>query len=158
MRKIPKKNYFIFLGLVVVTIVLTLYLGKWYKTTTEYKNNISPLASSIKKITIDELDSYLLDNPDALVYITDNDKNYDYEKELKKIIETYDLENYIVYLEINDSDYQKITNYYYNSKLEINNLVIFDDNKIKYFVAHDESDLTSDNTIDFLKEHKVIEE
>ena len=158
MRKIPKKNYFIFLGLVVVTIVLTLYLGKWYKTTNEYKNNISPLASSIKKITIDELDSYLLDNPEALVYITDNDKNYDYEKELKKIIETYDLENYIVYLEINDSDYQKIIDYYYNSKLEINNLVIFDDNKIKYFVAHDESDLTSDNTIDFLKEHKVIEE
>ena len=156
-RQISTKNYVIFAGLVIFTILTVLYLGKWYKTTEEYLTSISPLASILRVITIEELDSYLLDNPDAVVYITDKDKTYNYEEELKKLVENYDLENLVVYLELSEEDYKQMENYYFNSKLEVSNLVIFENNKIKYFLAHDEKDLTKENTINFLKEHEVIE-
>ena len=157
-RQIPTKNYFMLLGLTIVTFMVVLYFGSWYKTTNEYKNDISPLISVLNSITIEELDSYLLDNPESIIYISGTEKNYEYEKELKKIIENNNLQQTIIYLNLKENDYDKMDKYYFNDKLKINNLVIFENNKIQYFVAHNEKDLTKDNTINFLKEHEVIEE
>lgn len=158
MRDIQPKNYLFLAILSAVTVILVIYMGTWYKTTNEYKQNHSPLIGTINNISINELDSYLMENPNSLVYISNYSKElYQYENDLKSIITNYNLESDIIYINLSASDEQKIDDYYQVKEHYITNLVIFENGKIVSFLATTKEDLTKEKTIAFLIEQGVIE-
>lgn len=100
-RKIPIKNYIIMLFITIVTILLVFYLVSWYNASKEYYQNNSIMTSYLSEIKDVELSSYLIDNPDTVIYYASgkDESIKDFEKEFKKLIEKYEIKDQIVYVD-----------------------------------------------------------
>lgn len=116
------KNYLILFILLIVTVLLTLYVANWYKTIEEYNKNNSVVLNVIKEIEVESLESFLLDNPEIILYISSTtDENIKiFDKEFKKIINKEDLNENIVYLNVNkDEDaFEKIADNYFGENIK----------------------------------------
>lgn len=105
-RFIPLKNYIIAIGLVVVIIALTWYGFAWYNLKEEQKVSESYLAK--EKVIFKELDlnevSAVFSEPSAeyFVYIsyTGDKEIYNMEKELKDVIQDYNLNENMYFLNV----------------------------------------------------------
>jgi len=100
---IPKKNYMITVVIILSTIVLTFVLANSYKN--KYRKT-SEMYNYLSEIKINEIESYLFENPSIIIYFADkyNLNNDDKEIKLKKIINELNVYNYFIYLDINDVD------------------------------------------------------
>lgn len=135
MRKIPLKNYFVLLVIVIITIILTLYLSSVYK---EKNKTTTVMHEYISEITEKELTDYIIEKPIIFMYISDkfdltNDK---FEEDLKKEIKKNNLKDYFVYLNCSELT-TKFINFFktnYNLEIDINKtpiLVLINDGKVK---------------------------
>ena len=120
-----KKNYIYLIILIVCTIFLTLFLSSLYKKETI---QVSYAYENLNKITSKEFEEYLLENPDAIIYIGDktNIKNNKIEKKIiNKIIKLNLLEK-AIYIEKEDivNSFEKILKEKYNYKYEEKNLPV----------------------------------
>lgn len=122
MRQINKKNYIILAILIVVTITVTLLSASIYKSSTK---EVSEIYKYLNKITPEEFEGYLVENPDVIVYISDR---YDltranFEKQLSKKIDNLSLKNRVVYIdksEINQDFTTSLKNNH-NTNIELEN-------------------------------------
>lgn len=111
LRKIPTKNYFILLVIAICTVILTFYINAWIKT---YKDNLyseSPLSGKVKEVNINELKEPFYEINEVILYVgyTNDEKLYNEEKRMLKLIKKKDIADKVVYLNItSDSDYQSI--------------------------------------------------
>lgn len=135
MRKIPLKNYFVLLVIVVITGVLTLYLSSVYR---EKNKTTTVMHGYISEITEKELTDYIIEKPIIFMYISDKFDltNDDFEEDLKKEINKNNLKDYFVYL--NSSDLTKeFSNFFktnYNLEIDITKtpiLVLINDGEVK---------------------------
>ena len=85
-KVLEKKNYIFMALITVAVVVLTFYISSWYKIIKKYRENNSVVEEVVTKIDASSLSSYLLDNPNALIYIaSSNDPDIkDFESSLKK--------------------------------------------------------------------------
>ena len=76
------KNYFI-LGIIIASsIFIVLYINKLYLST---KNNDNILNGFIKEIKTQEIDNYIIENPNFIIYLGyKNNDNKSFEKKFKK--------------------------------------------------------------------------
>ena len=100
MREIPSKNYIILSLMTIGVIIVCLIFNKVYKFSNN-KNYSSIMRDFISEIQYEDLDNYLLENLDVVLYINDNSTKNDQnlEKELKKIITNNGISQYVVYIE-----------------------------------------------------------
>ena len=106
-RVIPKKNYYLATLLFVGAILLTLYIFKWYQVFEAEKINQSYLIKT-KTITneinsLDEISDVFSEAPNEyFLYIsyTKDENVYNMEKNLRKVIRKYDLQDHIYYLNV----------------------------------------------------------
>lgn len=105
-RFIPLKNYIIAIGLVVVIIALTWYGFAWYKVKEEQKVSESYLAKEkviFKELDLDEV-SAVFSEPSAEYFIyvsyTGDKEIYNMEKELKTLIQEYNLNENMYFLNV----------------------------------------------------------
>ena len=111
MKRIPLKNYFI-LGIILASsIFIVLYINKLYLST---KNNDNILNGFIKEIKTQEIDNYIIENPNFIIYL--GYKNNDSETNVTQNIITNNWviyedsgENYIL---LNTKTNEKITDVY----------------------------------------------
>ena len=120
-----KKNYIYLIILILCTIFLTLFLSSLYRKETV---QVSYAYESLNKITSTEFEEYLLENPDAIIYIGDkpNIKNNKIEKKIiNKIIKLNLLEK-AIYIEREDivNSFEKILKEKYNYTYEEKNFPI----------------------------------
>ena len=110
-KKIPTKNYVIFSVVVIVTIILTFYVGIWIKTYKENKLSVSPLSGVVEEVNINELKETFTEMNDIVLYVgyTNNKKVYDMEESILKYIKDKDIVNKFVY--VNVTDYMKDDEY-----------------------------------------------
>jgi len=107
MREIPIKNYFILIIIIIVvalsTIILTNIYNNRFKTTSIMYNYLS----EIKK---NDIDTYLLEKPNTILYIADkyDITNNKIEEKLKEEIIKYNAKDYFVYLNINTNNIEFI--------------------------------------------------
>ena len=133
MREIPKKNYFIVLIIMIAVVCITIFLAHLYNT--RYKK-ISIMYQYLQTINIKDLDTYILEKPSTIVYLSNKYKYNDkLEKKLKKSINELNVSEYFVYLDINeenDNIIEKI-NQKFNGNLtkQIPVLIVFEEGKIK---------------------------
>jgi len=100
-RKIPLKNYFILLLISLGTIFLVFYLASWFNTSKEYYKNNSILSEFLPELKSEELSSYLIDNPEIVIYYASakDESIKTFEKDFKKMIENYEIKDDLVYID-----------------------------------------------------------
>ena len=103
-REIPIKNYII-LGVVLFITMLILYyfycLVDVYK---ESKINIPIMDKYMSVINYNELDNYIVENPDTIIYVSvlEDEKIRGFEKEFKNKYKNKEIENELLYMNITD--------------------------------------------------------
>lgn len=121
-KNIPLKNYIFLAVILILSVVLVVYFYMWYD---EYENNrinTSILDEYLTVINYNELDDYLVENKDAIIYVSklgDNDIRI-FEKKLKKVVNSYSLNNMILYLDLTS---------------EVSNSKTYDNIKAKYGIS-----------------------
>ena len=139
LRKIPTKNYIIVGIMFILFFAFLNYLYSWYKVYTDYERTIPVIGDTLLELNSNEVEHYIQENPKAVVYLcsaSDNDCR-SFEKTFKKLINSKSLNNYIVYVNLENEDRENFTNNfndYYDSKKKLKNsypaIVVFEDAEV----------------------------
>lgn len=156
MRQIPKKNYYILVVLLIVTVLLTLSLSYVYRNKEKLVSNFYEYSNKIKP---QEFDEYMIENSDFIIYISDKyDLTYEeFESSFKEKLEKLNLKNNLIYIDKNDIDKEFLNKIKkeYNINIEIKDMpiiIVVVDNKVIKNVSVD-----TDSNVDTLIEYEVFE-
>jgi len=126
-RVIPKKNYYILIGLLVGVVILTFSIVSICNAIKNNNVNSGYINRYVSEISYKELDTYLLEPAsNTFVYITytGNENIYKLEKSMKKLINNYELANNFIYVDVTEEMNNKNfmdslnTKFNYASKIE----------------------------------------
>jgi len=174
-RKIPTKNYVVVTVITFVTFLVLGYFVFWYKSNLEYRKDNSILSGYLSEIqedrVVENLTNYLIDNPNTLLYVSyGNDSTVkDFEYELKRLIDEYNIRSNFIYIDLNDITDKKFVNNlkenFFSDNLKNKNISLEKQTNIFVFESGKIEDILYDsketiNLIDvkiFLMRHEVIE-
>ena len=118
-----KKNYIYLAVLLVATVGLTFLLSSIYN---KEVNSVSHSYEKLNKITSDEFEEYMIENPDTIVYLSDkNDLNKNkFEKKFVKKLENLNLLENAIYIEKDEinNKFKDLLKTNYDYKLDEKNL------------------------------------
>ncbi len=163
LRRIPLKNYFIFVGVLLIVCLIVLYFVNWYKVYEDYQMEIPVIEGHLADITVEEVDHYVVENPTTILYMcTSYDKDCrDFEEKFIRYLEDEKLNDTVVYLNLNDVDLERFVDdfnkkYNYRVKLDSNYpaIVIFEGGSIIDMLQVDGDDLTITKTDNFFSNNK----
>ena len=85
LRKIPMKNYIILGVVILVTMLILYYFYMWVDVYKESKINIPIMDKYMNVINYNELDNYIVENPDTIVYVSvlEDENIREFEKKFK---------------------------------------------------------------------------
>ena len=106
LREVPKKNYLYLFLILLGSILLLIYLYTWYETYDENKLNTTIMDKYLTVINYNELDNYIIENKDAVIYVSilGNEDINKFEKKFKNLISENNLKNDILYLNISNEN------------------------------------------------------
>lgn len=154
MREIPKKNYFILLIVIVLSLMIAFYFRKWYKAYEDGYLSKSIMGNYLFEINYKELDDYLVENQSAIIYVSKvgNEKIRNFEKKFINAINQNDLKNKILYLDL--SNYKGDTNnkYTINDKdiTSVPNISVFKNGKLDDIYVIDVDGYSMEKIISYL--------
>ena len=136
-KEIPLKNYILLSIVLILTIVVVIYFFLWKNTYEKNKLQTPILDDYLLVINYNELNNYLVDNKDAIIYVSKlNDESIRlFENKFKNIINKNNLNNKILYLdlteELKENNIVKEINKKYGKEMtEVPTIVIIKDGKI----------------------------
>ncbi len=130
-KKIPVKNYIYLSIIVIASIFIIFYLYRWYDTYRESKLNISIMNNYLSVINYNELDDYIIENKNAIIYVSKlgDEKINKFEKSFKNMVIENDLRNSMLYLDVTNDNFDVV-----KEKLQINTslpcIVVYTNGKI----------------------------
>lgn len=167
MRKIPKKNYLIAFLLCLVTIIITIVSANYYISEKKYKESLNATMSFLSRIDKDSLGNYIVENHDAVIYVSDStDKSIlEFENQLKKMIIAKEYEKNILYFDTSNllqDEIDKIKESYFveelkNVDLSTPNVLIIKDGKIKSIMYEKKGDLNVVDMINYIIRNGAFE-
>ena len=112
LREVPKKNYIYLFIILLGSLLLLLYLYTWYETYNESKLNTSIMDEYLTVINYNELDNYIIENKNAVIYVSilGNEDISKFEKKFKNLVSEHNLKNDILYLDISNENINVATN------------------------------------------------
>ena len=131
LRNIPTKNYIYLFLILLGSILFLIYFYTWYDTYNQNKLNKSIMNEYLTVINYNELDNYISENGNAVIYVSilGNEEINRFEKKFKNTIVDNNLRNDILYLDLTNEDKLNAT-----KKLGINQnfpyLVVYTHGKI----------------------------
>lgn len=163
-RDIPLKNYIILLMIFLFTILLVFYLASWYNTSKEYYKNNSILSEYLSELKSDEIDSYLIDNPNVVIYYASakDETIKSFEKEFKKLIEDNEIKDDIIYVDSSkeeNANFVSKLNSIYNNRIDnliIPNLICIKEGKISRILYSNDTKINKRDARNFLIKCEVI--
>lgn len=165
-KEIPTKNYVIVIVIFIISFILIILGANWYKNYREYQLTIPVISGYINEIGEQELDNYLFENHDTLLYIgTSEDNNCrSLEKELKDFIKKHNLRDQIIYINLNNVENKDsfISNFNdkYATKEKIDNyptFIIIQNGKILDFISKSNNQkLYIDDIEQLLEEYELL--
>ena len=136
-KEIPLKNYILLSIVLILTIVVVINLFLWKNTYEKSKLQTPILDDYLLVINYNELNNYLVENKDAIIYVSElNDESIRlFENKFKNIINKNNLNNKILYLdlteELKENNIVKEINKKYGKEMtEVPTIVIIKDGKI----------------------------
>lgn len=130
-KKIPVKNYIYLSIIVIASIFIIFYLYRWYNTYRESKLNISIMNNYLSVINYNELDDYIIENKNAIIYVSKlgDEKINKFEKSFKNMVVENDLRNSMLYLDVTNDNFDIV-----KEKLQINTslpcIIVYTNGKI----------------------------
>ena len=105
LRKIPFKNYVILGVVFVVTFLLLYYFYLWVDAYKESKVNMPILDKYMTVINYNELNNYVVENPNTLVYVSvlEDEEIRGFEKQLKNKFKKNKIKHDMLYMNITDN-------------------------------------------------------
>ena len=167
LRVIPKKNYFILVVVLLLTVLAVYYFYMWNKAYNESKINEPILDKYMMVINYNELEDYLIENPDTIIYtsiLADKDIR-SFEDRFKNYIRNDKLDHEVLYMDItgeikNSNKKNEIMNKYsveYANILDIPNVMVFENGKLKMIYNIQDNDYDVKRTVEFINSIKMNE-
>lgn len=164
-KEIPFKNYIMLAGILIITILLVIYLFNLQSIYHKNKLQSPILDKYLMIINYNELDDYLTENENAVVYISllKDEKVRTFENKFKNIIVDNNLNNKILYLnltnEIEDKEKRQLLNTKYGEDMiKVPSIVIFKEKRIVSSFNIKENNYNLKELEKFLKEEDVIDD
>jgi hypothetical protein len=151
MKQIPKKNYIIAIIIVIITVLVACYLANYFMKHQQYENETNGILSFLSEVKAEELDSYITENRDVMIYLSNSDiDNSDIQKKVKKVIKKNDYKKDIIYLNAKNLDedfYVSFASKYFSENLEntniiVDSLLIIKDGSVNTIVNLDEDNVS----------------
>ena len=103
-REIPVKNYIILGVVFFITMLILYYFYCWVDVYKESKINIPIMDKYMSVINYNELDNYIVENPDTIIYVSvlEDEKIRGFEKEFKNKYKNKEIDNELLYMNITD--------------------------------------------------------
>lgn len=165
-KQVPTKNYIIVGIIFCLSFTLILLGGKWYKNYREYQLTIPVISGYVNEVSKQEIDNYLLENNDTMIYIGKSDDNNcrTLEKDLKTFIKKYNLRDQIIYIDLNKMNDKETFIRNFNNKYATNKqidtypaFVILEDSKILDLVSKTKTQpLNIDDIEQLLEEYELL--
>ena len=141
LRKIPLKNYIILGVIIVVTLFILNYFYMWVDAYKESKINMPIMDRYMTVINYNELDNYVVENPNTIVYVSvlEDEKIREFEKKLKSKYKSNEIDKEVLYMNITDDLKDKNIKNQMVSKYSVNSLnitkvpcvLVFEDSMLK---------------------------
>lgn len=157
MKKIPLKNYFILVLLLAVSSIVVLYFINWYKAIQRHASIIPEYISEIKYL---EIDNYIIENLDFVIYLSSKEDNkiMNFEKSFKNWLVDEDLLKEIIFMDIDQFDIKQFSKKYYNNYIETKKdvmIIVIENQKVKNILSMSANEIKIDDVKNFLKENVV---
>lgn len=103
-REIPVKNYIILGVVLLITMLILYYFYCWVDVYKESKINIPIMDKYMSVINYNELDNYIVENPDTIIYVSvlEDEKIRGFEKKFKNKYKNKEIETELLYMNITD--------------------------------------------------------
>lgn len=160
LRNIPLKNYIILGVVILFTGLLLYYFYMWVDVYKESKINIPILDKYMTVINYNELDNYIVENPNTIVYVSvlEDEKIREFEKKLKGKYKSNELDNEILYMNITKDLKDKDIKNDMISRYSLNNLnitdvpcvLVFNDGLLKSIYSVSDNDYDIDRFVIYL--------
>ena len=145
------KKTILLIAICLITLMVLFIALKLNENMKQELLSTSGMKNYLTEIKYEEIATHVVEQPNAIIYVSNSsdDSLYTFEKEFKTVIKKYNLENEIIYININDS---VIVDPIYQNAPE---LVFYKDGQISDMI--DCTTLkSSDEIINVLKERSVI--
>ncbi len=156
-KEISFKNYIILAVILIFTILLVVYLFNWQSIYQKNKLQEPILDKYLMVINYNELDDYLVENKEAIVYVSvlNDEKIRMFENKFKNLIIKNDLNNKVLYLNLTNESVE-INKKYLSNLSEVPTLIIFDEGKVvkSYSIKDNDYDIKAFEK--FLKKEEII--
>ena len=164
-REIPLKNYII-LGLVVLlTLGLVYYFYLWYITYEESKLNETIMDRYLEEINYNELNDYIVENRNAMIYtsVLEDNNIRKFEIKFKNIVVKNALKDKILYMDMTDIFEDKIKYTELRNSYQINNynitnvpcILVFKDAKLVDIYSIKDNDYNTDNVLNYIIDNEM---
>ena len=167
LRVIPKKNYFILGVVLLLTVLAVYYFYMWNKAYNESKINEPVLDKYMTVINYNELEDYLIENPDTIIYtsILEDKDIRSFENRFKNYIRNDKLDHDVLYMDITSeiksnnkkNDMMKKYSVKYANILDIPNVMVFENGKLKMIYNIQDNDYDVKKTVEFINSIKINE-
>jgi len=158
LRVIPIKNYIYLFLILLGSLLFLIYLYTWYETYNQSKLNTSIMNNYLTVINYNELDNYIIENKDAIIYVSVlGDENINrFEKSFKSYVIENNLKNDLLYLDLTTENKDSAI-----KKLQIKNdfpyIVVYTNGNITDTYSISDNNYSSKKTIKYLNRIGVIE-
>ena len=167
LRVIPKKNYFILGVVLLLTVLAVYYFYMWNKAYNESKINEPVLDKYMTVINYNELEDYLIENPDTIIYtsILEDKDIRSFENRFKNYIRNDKLDHDVLYMDITSeiksnnkkTDMMKKYSVEYANILDIPNVMVFENGKLMIIYNIQDNDYDVKKTVEFINSIKINE-
>lgn len=167
LRVIPKKNYFILGVVLLLTVLAVYYFYMWNKAYNESKINEPVLDKYMTVINYNELEDYLIENPDTIIYtsILEDKDIRSFENRFKNYIRNDKLDHDVLYMDITSeiksnnkkNDMMKKYSVEYANILDIPNVMVFENGKLKMIYNIQDNDYDVKKMVEFINSIKINE-
>ena len=158
-KEIPMKNYILLSIVLILTIVVVTYIFMLFSTKEKNKLEAPILDQYIMTINYNELDNYIVENKDAIIYtsILNNTEIRTFENKFKNIIQKHDINNNILYLDLTkDQSKIKELELKYSKEITMPSLLKFQDGTLKEVYSIKENNYNIKALEKYLEEEDVI--
>ncbi len=164
-REIPLKNYII-LGLVILlTLGLVYYFYLWYITYEESKLNETIMDRYLEVINYNELNDYIVENRNAMIYtsVLEDNNIRKFEIKFKNIVVKNALKDKILYMDMTDIFKDKIKYTELRNSYQINNynitnvpcILVFKDAKLVDIYSIKDNDYNTDDVLNYIIDNEM---
>lgn len=162
LRNVPLKNYIILGVVIVITFLVLYYLYMWLVAYNETKLNKPIIDKYMSVINYNELDDYLVENPDSIIYVSvlEDQEIRNFEIEFKKSLKKHQIKYDLLYLDLTDElKDEKMSNdvknkYLFNSLnlSDVPCVVVFQEGQLKYIYGLKDNDYDVVRMVSFIND------